>query len=87
MPIYEYISPYPAIFFDLTVGAEGVSVTRAGEEEPADLPVGSTITLEQGDLLTVPDEYEHAFLQDQNPEPPAVPADKTGAPASNKKGK
>jgi hypothetical protein len=84
MPTYKYTSPYPAIFMDLSYGP-GVSVLRANGEQdnPA---VGATVTLELDDILTVPHEVEHAYLELVT-ETPAALADPADAPASNKKGK
>lgn len=62
MTSYRYTSPYPAIFMDLTVGTKGLSVVYANKADEQ-LTIGATIQLNEGDIITVPGELDHAYLE------------------------
>lgn len=95
MTTYRYTSPYQAIFMDLTVGTKGLSVVHVNPED--DQPDGATVVLNEGDILTLPGDLEHAFLveTDKPAKPPrrrsgktpaAVTVTDNDAPASDEKG-
>jgi hypothetical protein len=65
---YKFTSELPLIFSDLSHSDE-VTVKRAHPED-VEAPEGSTVVLYPGDILTVPAELDHAWLEllDAKPE-------------------